>query len=408
MRITLQRDLLADAAAVAARAISGKSTLPILQHLHFAPNPATGTLMVTGTDLEMWAQKRIPASLAANLDDADLPDAELSFTLPAKAIAELLSKLPAKSSVTLEREAGSNKIAVTCERTNLRLLGLPGEEFPVRMGENDKLLTLGCCSLSGDLLASVLRSVAFAQSKNDQAPKLCSVCLRREEDGTLTAVATDTSRMAIRQGVPLSVYAGQPWEILLPSRGAAEWAGRVKGAEKASIEVFTMEQDGKQTINCATLTIGDDTSITTRLVQERYPDWRRIIPPSHNKTLTFETEALTQCLQRVMIVGRENAAKVVFSTEGNQLSLSAESGILGDAEERIEIGRTGDDIRFALNGQYFLDALSAVETEGCVLECTEAIRATTLRPLPGNGDTNDPAITASGEWFCLLMPLQLI
>lgn len=377
MQAVCPRKDLYEAVQTVGRAVSGRSTLPILSHLLVAPQGET--LKLTATDLEMWMECTLPARISATLDDTG--DGEPSgFTAPARVFTEMLGALP-EAEVLLDRPDGGNKVQVRCARSNYNILGLPAEEFPAP----PDVAPTATFSLSGETLRDMIRHVLFAVSTDETRAILTGVLLLF--DGTtLKMVATDTHRLAVRT----TVVAGGEGEAtaIVPARAMNEMLRLAADEDAVSVSLAAGQ---------ARFEVGGTTMIT-RLIEGQFPNYERVIPTTHDRKLTLETGEFAKAVKRAAIVARDNANRVVLETEGAQLVLTAESGTVGSMREEIEVAREGDDIQIAFNAKYMSDVLNIVETEGVVLELTEPLRPGILRPIGDNAD----------EYLCVLMPMQVI
>jgi DNA polymerase III sliding clamp (beta) subunit (PCNA family) len=64
--------------------------------------------------------------------------------------------------------------------------------------------------------------------------------------------------------------------------------------------------------------------------------------------------------------------------------------------------REGDDVEVAFSGRYLLDVLAAMDSAGVAIEMTDPTKAAVVRP------KRDPEAEDTGEYVCVLMPLQLV
>lgn len=383
--ITARKDLY-EAVQTVGRAVSGRSTLPILSHILVSPQGGA-TLKLTATDLEMWVECSLTARIQASLGDMEEAG---GFTVPSRYFAEILGALP-EADVVLDRPDGGNKTQLRCGRSDYSLLGLPAEEFPA-LPEVEPTATI---TVSGGMLKAMIKQVAFAVSTDETRVILTGV-LFIFNGKQIKMVATDTHRLAVRGGVASSGE-GQG-QAVLPARAMNE-ISRLAGDDDEVVIALAQGQArfevNKKNSNGDTLAT---TTLITRLIEGQFPNYERVIPAGHERKLTLETAEFQKAVKRVAIVARENANRVVLETEGAQLSLSAESGTVGSARDEIEVAREGDDIQIAFNAKYLGDVLAAIETEGVVLELTEPLRPGILRPI---GDT-------AADYLCVLMPMQVI
>ena len=376
MQVVCPRKDLYEAVQTVGRAVSGRSTLPILSHILAQPQ-GDGTLKLTATDLEMWMECSLPARLQAAIGD---DEEATGFTAPARVITEILGALP-DSDVLLDRPDGGNKIHVRCARSEYNILGLPAEEFPAP----PDVAPTATFSLPGELLRDMIRHVIFAVSQDETRPILTGVLLAFS--GTeLKMVATDTHRLAVRNA-PIEGGEGSA-NAIVPARAMNELLRLTADEDTVSVSLA----QGQARFEVGT------TMMVTRLLEGQFPNYERVIPTTHDRKLTLETGEFAKAVKRTAIVARDNANRVVLETEGAMLVLSSESGAVGSAREEIEVAREGDDIQIAFNAKYLNDVLNVVETEGVVLELSEPLRPGILRPI-GDGAT---------DYLCVLMPMQVI
>jgi DNA polymerase-3 subunit beta len=376
MQAVCPRKDLYESVQTVGRAVSGRSTLPILSHILVQPQ-GDGSLKLTATDLEMWMECSLPARLQASLD-AD--DESTGFTAPARVFTEMLGALP-DADVLLERPDGGNKIQVRCARSDYNILGLPAEEFPAP----PDVAATASFTLPGELLRDMIRHVHFAVSTDETRPILTGVLLAFDGK-SLKMVATDTHRLAVRTA---NIEGGEGTATaIVPARAMNELLRLASDDEPVTVSLAAGQ---------ARFEVGK-TTMVTRLLEGQFPNYERVIPTSFDRKLTLETEEFARAVKRVAIVARDNANRIVLETEGAQLVLSAESGTVGSAREEIEVAREGDDIQIAFNARYLGDVLAISETEGVVLELTEPLRPGILRPI-GEKAT---------DYLCVLMPMQVI
>ena len=110
--ITARKDLY-EAVQTVGRAVSGRSTLPILSHILVTPQGGSN-LKLTATDLEMWVECSLTARIQASLGDMEEAG---GFTVPSRYFTEILGALP-EADVILDRPDGGNKTQLRCGRSD--------------------------------------------------------------------------------------------------------------------------------------------------------------------------------------------------------------------------------------------------------------------------------------------------
>lgn len=397
MQAVSPRRELFDAVQTVARAVSGRTSLPILSHVLVRP-VGDGRLRLMATDLEMWIECSIGSRISFGFDDGDQP----GFTFPAKLFTEMLGAFP-ENDVILERPDVKSKTSVRCGRSNYDLLGLSPDEFPAPP-EVDQTASF---TILGSALKALIREVNFAVSTDETRVTLTGV-LVKFDGATIKLVATDTHRLAVTEGPVCSgdgagtaVIPARAMNEVLRLTGEDDAIQVVLAAGQARFE-FRKRADDKDTD--ATSVAGldgrfrvDTTTMITQLIDGQFPNYERVIPQSYDRKITIDRQDFISSVKRIAIVAKENAQRVVLETQGDQLALTAESGTIGTGRDELEIAREGADIAIAFNVKYLADALNAIDAEGVSLEMTEPTRPAVIRPVGGKRPT----------YLCVLMPMQV-
>jgi DNA polymerase-3 subunit beta len=370
LKATCQRKDLYDGVQTVAHAVSGRSTLPIYSHLVI--QSGEGTLQLIGGDGEL----AITTTIAGSIDQPG------AMTANAKMLTELISALP-DSSVAISVDP-SFACHLKCARSDYRLLGLPADEYP----QLPDLQEQNSFRIHQGLLRNMIRKVAFAVSSEEVRPILTGVLMVFEED-KLTLAATDTHRLAVRSAkVEGGTGAGQ---AIVPARAMSELV-RLLTDEDGEVEV-------RLSSNQVLFVTPSGVNLYSQLIQGQFPNYQRVVPVGGDRRLTLETGPFRQAVKRASIVARNAAHRILLKTSGETVLITAESRLEGAAYEEVEVAREGEDITIAFNARYMLDVLNAVDEDGFTLELTESLKPGLLRPI--SDDTE-------GDYFCVLMPMQII
>jgi DNA polymerase-3 subunit beta len=348
------------------RAVSGRSTLPILSNVLIEPNSTTVEL--AATDLELG----IKCSFNASVSEKG------PITVPAKTISDIVSQLP-EADVTVALD-DRNTAVVTCRRSEYRILGLPSEEFPPLPEVGNEI----AFEMPQRLLHEMIRYTAIAVSTDDTRPILTGICTTLAGN-KLRMAATDTHRLALRS-CELSAASGER-TVIIPGRALTEL---LRALSADSDEPVRVRLDANQVMFAT-----DTVTLVSRLIEGQFPKFERVIPAAHTKKLTIPIAEFHQAVRRASIVARENANRVVLRTDGENLTVTAQAGDLGNAYEELEIVREGDDIEIVFNCRYLLDVLSVLEGDGLSLEMTEPLAPAVVRPIE------------DGDYLMVIMPMQL-
>lgn len=422
LRYTSTREDILQAVEKAVRAVSPKSTLPILGNILLGVTP-NGALTATGYDLETGIQ--------CATGHKDEVAAQGEVTVPAKAFRDLLKSLPKGAAVTLAQTTGSPHgdagLRVTSSGRESVLLGLPADEYP-RLP--DPGVTLATVALTGAEVLDIGWAHRASEHGNGAHPIMEGVLLCNyagscpvgltygagtagalPPEGTVAAVATDGPRLHLARGIGtispsddtfaailapafvalLSKLGGPTGRGTNAAQGGAvlTFGGHVVSAYSQSTGETTELQPTAPTYVRAEL--AGATVICSRLVPGRYPNWERVIPATCRRFVTLEVDAAREALGQVASVALEDGNKVAIDLSGDSVRFSAHSQELGDSsatartfgareldEERRE-EHPATPFRFAANARYLGDALAGFSGGTVTVETREPDSAFVLR-----------------------------
>lgn len=363
MKIQLNRKQFDDALGVAAGAAAARASLPILSHLYLEAQD--DTLRLVGSDLEQWVECRIPAMVG---EDG-------ATTLPARLLTELVGSLGGDE---INIESGERHQAIlTSGDSRYQLLGLPADEYPP-IPEIESPSEL---ALPAKHFLEMVGAVEFAVSREEARQALTGIRMEFEGD-TLRLVATDTHRLAVRTA-RIDSGAGEPTSAIVPLK-AIQLVHKIPTAETVTLRLGAHRA----------AFIGENAAVYTQLIEGQYPNYQRVIPQEHSRKWTLMAQDFRNALRRAYLVARSNSNKVYLRTDGEKLVISAQ-GDVGEATERVDLIREGDDLEIAFNARYILDVLDVVKGEGIVIELTEALRPAVFKPAEVD------------DYLCVIMPMAL-
>lgn len=359
MHLRAEHDDLADVLARATRAVGTRAPVEVLQGI--LCEVQGNRLRVTGSDLEM--------TVHTSLEVETLEEGRA--VIPARLAAEAVRKLPA-GAVTIRTDEG--EVEITGNGPSFRLRQLAVDDFPRLEGESIE----GGIQMDGDEVVRAISQVSVAASHDDARPILTGVLFEPNE-GALRLVATDSYRLAVRD-LPGVEPGGSG---LVPVRGLRE-LGRTIGAEKIDVNVGEREASFSSKRG----------SLTVRLIEGAFPNYRQLIPDTYNNRLTVAKSALLEAIDRASLVAEDHIpVRLEMSDGGVDISVTRQE--VGGTAERVEGEYGGEKLTIAFNPRYLNDGVSAIEDDEIVLEVLDGLKPGILR------GANSP------EFLYLLMPVRL-
>ncbi|MCP3818131.1 DNA polymerase III subunit beta [Streptomyces sp. A3M-1-3] len=374
MKIRVERDVLAEAVAWAARSLPARPPVPVLAGLLLKAQD--GTLSLSGFDYEVSARVSVEADV----------EEDGTVLVSGRLLADICRALPNRP---VEISTDGVRAVVVCGSSRFTLHTLPVEEYPT-LPE----MPTATGTVPGEVFASAAAQVAIAAGRDDTLPVLTGVRIEIEGD-TVTLASTDRYRFAVREfrwkpeNPDASAVALVPAKTLLDTAKALTSGDTVTLAlsgSGAGEGLIGFEGAGRRT--------------TTRLLEGDLPKYRTLFPTEFNSIAVIETAPFVEAVKRVALVAERNTP-VRLSFEQGVLILEAGSSDDAQAVERVDAKLEGDDISIAFNPTFLLDGLSAIDSPVAQLSFTTSTKPALLSGRPAADAEVDEA------YKYLIMPVRL-
>ena len=337
MEITCEKNSFSQALATAARAINSRSPLPILSHVLMKAEG--GKLRLSATDLDLGVVTDFPVDITESG----------AVACPARLLSEIVSKLP--GAPIRFRSHHDGRIDIHCGRSRFEISTLPAEEFPSMPKPAEGIQI----RLPQRQLKSIIRRVVLATASVDESRAVMTGVLVKFSGTEMTMVATDGRRMACQfYACPESL--GEGVQVIVPGRAMQEIVRLLNDSDEL-VELSLAEGQ----LHCQ---VGD-VSLHCRLLEGTFPDYRRVLPTSFQRSCRIGREAFLGGLQRMLVLAQEKQSPnlVVLDLSEGQLAISANTPDVGLGQEEISAVLDGEPLRIAFNGKYIADALTILEAE---------------------------------------------
>lgn len=376
MKIRVERDVLADAVAWAARGLPARPPVPVLAGL--LVDASGDSLVLSSFDYEVSAR----VSVAADVGEPGV------VLVSGRLLADISRSLP-HSPVDIATEGA--KVVVSCGSARFTLLTLPVDDYPALP---EMPSTAG--SLGGETFAAAVAQVSIAAGRDDTLPVLTGVRMEIENQ-TITMAATDRYRLAVREVPWTPEQSGLSSIALVPARTLADTAKSLATADRVTLALSSgVAGAGEGLVGFE----GAGRRTTSRLLDGEFPKYRSLLPDESQSLATVDTAALIESVRRVALVAERNTPIRLAFGQG-QVTLEAGAGEEAQARESLSAELEGDDISIAFNPTYLLDGLGALDTSHAQLAFTVA-----TRPAVISGKRSDDA-GALSDYRYLLMPVRL-
>ncbi|QDO99872.1 DNA polymerase III subunit beta [Thalassotalea sp. PS06] len=367
MKFSLNRDVLLKPLLLVSGAVERKSTLPILSNILLDVSGQLLTLIATDLELEMVAQTQI-----------DNQGGDGKVTIPAKKLLDICKSLPDQSTITFELE-GDN-IIIHCGRSKYSLATLPANDFPnIEQWQGDIEF-----DINKSQLLRLIESTHFSMANQDVRYYLNGMSIETEGN-EIRSVATDGHRLAICKIADDNLQLPTR-QVIVPRKGILEII-RLLDPVDEPVKIYL----GSNHIRI----VDTEFSFTSKLVDGRFPDYRRVLPRNGDKVLLAQRDELKQVLSRASILSNEKFKGVRLNFGSNELKITANNPEQEQAEEYLEIDFPYEELEIGFNVSYILDVLNAVKEEGIKFTLSDANSSVVIEG------------QESGEALYVIMPMRL-
>ncbi|MDM8266777.1 DNA polymerase III subunit beta [Limosilactobacillus pontis] len=363
MKFTINRPAFISQLNNVLRAISSKTTIPILTGLKMVVDKER--IILTGSNSDIT----IESVINANNPDYDLTVEDPgAIVLPARFFSEIVKKLPDKQ-VTIEVTSGF-QADITSGTAKFQINGQDAENFPhLPEVETDKTITL-----PNDVLQEVIRQTVIAVSKQESRPILAGIHITLH-DGLLTAVATDSHRLAQRKVALKDVDNGIDFDVIIPGKSMNELSGMISDVDEDVLVQVTENQ---------ILFIFGNTHFYSRLLEGNYPETSQLIPDTADTTVELDAGSFLASIERASLLSHESrndVVKLTLKPSENLVRISSDSPDIGTVEEEVATtALDGNDLEISFNPNYMKDALRSFGQTTVKISFTSPLRPFTLVP----------------------------
>jgi len=376
MKVTVLQENLARGLSVVSKAVSPRSTLPVLANVLIASDE--GRLRLSATNLEMGITCWIPARI----------DEEGSTTVPARTFSDLVGTLPSDQ-VLLKLDPQTQTLNVRGGSSTNDIKCIDAQEFPpMPVPDFD-----GAVQINVGDFREMIHQVAFAASSDEARPVLMGVLVQVDKD-KLTMAAADGFRLSVRKAV-LSTPSSAPVSAIVPAQALKELA-RVATDSEEPIYMVLPKGRGQVVFRIK------DVEVVSQLIDGTFPDYQQIIPRSYKSRTLVSTSSLLKACKQAEIFAREGSNVARFNIKSAQgemqpseVEISATSEETGKNETIVEATVDGGGLLIAFNVKFLREALEVIRTPNVALETSAPNAPGVVKPV---GDD---------QFLHVIMPMHL-
>ncbi|WP_040951116.1 DNA polymerase III subunit beta [Gorillibacterium massiliense] len=364
MRLSISKEYLNESIQHVSKAVSSRTTIPILAGIKIDATPTGVALTASDTDISI--QSFIPVE-ADGKTIAQIAETG-SIVLPAKFFGDMIKKLPSEHVEIHVRPPFH--ATIRSGSSEIQMVGLDPEEYPqLPLVEEKKVI-----SIPSDLLKAMVRQTSFCVSTSETTPILTGILWTVTDNG-LKFIACDRHRLAERE-TPLAIGEGQHFSNIAISGKTLNELSKILPDSNELTDIVVSDNQVLFRLN--------NLLFYSRILDGTYPDTSKLIPKSHQSTLVVQTRDLVDAIDRAYLLSREEKSNVVKMTmmEDGTIEISSSSTELGRVTETIDAEEfTGERLKISFNSKYMLDALRSIDSAAIRLGFTGAMSPIIIEPV---------------------------
>ena len=366
MKISVNREQLAEALSNLQRAVTPRSSLPILEGVLLSAEPGKLTLMAYNMEISMKKELSIQCEKPGDV------------VISAKILFEIIRKV--KGDI-IEIDVDERLVChIRCGVSSFDIMGMDAIDFP----EMPNVAEKESITISSELLKDMVRQTVFAASQIEGPRPVLTGINFEIENNEIKLVAIDGNRMAIRKA---TIQNSGNVSFIVSGRAIGE-AVKIIGDKDEDIII----RIGSRNISFDI----DGYVMTSRLLDGKYIEYQRSIPASFAQEIKVNVSEIIEIIERIslVIISDQTKSPIRCSLEKDKMIFTCSSAV-GRATDFCPIALNGNEFEIGFNSRFLLDALKASESEEVYIRFNGSAAAAVITPV--NGD----------EFMYLVLPMIL-
>ena len=366
MQLTFEKDDLLSSLQVLESVATRQDTVHILSNVLIQAEGSTIECMAT--DAEIGIRMKV---------DGTVKEAG-SILIPAEKLVDIVKAWPAERPIDLATTTDDH-VEITCGDSVRKIVGFPDKAFP-----QFPVVDPAAFAIDGEVFRSVLHKTEFAAPRK----KARQTCL----NGLYFNLLEDRTEVVGADGIQLALAHCEPLKLSEDKDGFIVPLKAVKEIERA----FANAPEIKISLIENQILFADaDTTLTTRLVDAKYPEYDPIIPKSFEGHVVVPKASIMDTTREIFSRANPKNALVCLEISPQQIRISAKTSETDEIHDTLAVESGTGNVRIGLNAEILIETLSHIETASVSLEFSSALKPVAVKPIGEEGH------------ICLIMPMSM-
>ncbi len=356
MKLTCNKDLLLQYINIVNKAVSNRTTLPILECILLTTNEK-GFIM-TASDLEIGIRT---APIEAEISEFG------EVAIEARIFNDIVRRVNGEF-VTIETDE-SYAVSILSGTSEFKIMGQSGEDFPpLPEVEQDKSY-----SMDQSKLRDMIRQTIFSIAQDGSKPVLTGELFELKQ-GAVNLVSVDGYRISFRKN-PL-LHNSEETEVVVPGKTLAELNKILSAEDDATLSIYLTDKHILFDLGTAVM--------VSRLIEGEFIRYAQSFSDDYKTKVIVDKNELIQALERASLVSRDNRktpVRIMIHPQG--LDITAKSD-MGTSHENVAAEMEGEDLSIAFNPRYLIEALRSIEEDSVKIHFMASLSPCTILPVEGD------------------------
>lgn len=356
MKFTCNQQTLSKALNIVSKAVTSRTTIPILKGILLEAKD--GTLKLAASDLDLSIERVIDVNVME----------EGSIVVLSKLFGDIIRKLP-NEDITIE-VTPDNRVNIKTSKSEFVVVGISADEFP-SFGEIEE--NAETISFDKEIFKDMIRKTAFSASIDESKGVITGVLVEMEGE-KVNMAALDGFRMAVTRE---NIGNGENKKIIIAAKIMNELGKIISDTDS--------EEEMKLVIgNKKAVAVFPGTKVVIRLLEGEFIKYRDIIPKNHKIRIVLNRNDLLQSIERASLLAKEGKNNlIIMKIDQNFMTISSRSEE-GNVKEEVMISNDGDNLEIGFNSKYIADVIKCIEDEEIAMEFNANINPCLVKPISGD------------------------
>ncbi len=333
MKIICKKNELIKGVNIALKAVSNKTTMPILEC--FLIRCENDTITFMANDMELGIETIVEGTI----------EEEGTIAVEARIFSEIVRRLP-DNDITIQSE--NNQVIITCEKAKFNIGSRNIDEFP-QLPSVDKKEKV---SISQFSLKEIIKQTIFSVSDSDTNAMMTGE-LFEIRDNDFKVVSLDGHRISIRRIELKENYEHK--KVIVPGKTLNDLTRIVGGDAEKNVDIYFSSNH--------LLFEFDQTKVVSRLIEGEYFKIEQMVSRDYQTKITVNKQVMLDCIDRATLLVKEGDKKpIVMYIDDEKMEMKMNTTV-GAMDEIIEIEKEGKDIAIAFNPKFIIEALRVIDDE---------------------------------------------